>query len=464
VLAIIPEHAEFYYNRGNAYLKLSRTQRSQEEFTFYLSKAGEDFDKSIELEPYSNGDYYYSRFEYYDALASNQSNNRVEYFQLEQVALDNLLMANRLGNFQEDAETKLALVYLAAGKCDEGFAQASTLIAETTEPTVDMIGSLARGYFCKNDLPNALKYMSEVVSRVDGCSSRFDRAQIYYAMGKLDDALNDLDFTIAKSPNYCGIRYYLRGLIYAERGELDKAEEDFLVGMGNTWERGGLLAYGQAKVALAQGDQETAIQYLQEAESTYTLNNPIYSKIREDLSALGGLPLDVVSSIALTPISTPTPLLTPRPTSTPDPSLPTPAFTEDPNLQYATVLDLEKPIEPVKIDWGFSVWWHFQPAQSLDHREVKRLSVWLISSDTSQRLPRQISLWNFRNNMWGGNNELHWGENKIDYANEYVSPDGDVYIKFASDDETLETIIDTFGITLVLQRSDGSIEVHGITP
>jgi hypothetical protein len=66
--------------------------------------------------------------------------------------------------------------------------------------------------------------------------------------------------------------------------------------------------------------------------------------------------------------------------------------------------------------------------------------------------------------MWGGNDELHWGENRINAANEFVSPDGDVYIRFESDDQTLETVIDTFGITLVLQRTDGTVEVHGITP
>jgi tetratricopeptide (TPR) repeat protein len=327
-----------------------------------------------------------------------------------------------------------------------------------------MIGSLSRAYFCKNDLPNALKYMSDVVSRVDGCASRFDRARIYYAMGKLDDALTDLDFTIAKSPNYCGIRYYLRGLIYAEKGDLEKAQDDLSFGSGQTWERGGLLSYAEAKIALAQGDKESAIQFLQEAESTYSMNDPIYTKMREDLIALGGEPVAFDAPLIATVIPTPTALLTPRPTSSPDPSLPTPAFTPDPALEYATVLDIEKPIEPVKIGWGFSVLWHLQPAQSLDHREVQRLSVWLISSDETQRLPRQISLWNFRSNMWGGNNDLHWGENRINFPNEYVSPDGDVYVRFESDDDTLETTIDTFGITLVLQRTDGSIEVHGITP
>jgi tetratricopeptide (TPR) repeat protein len=465
VLKIVPEFSEGYYDRGQAYLKLSNTQHSQQEFMFYVSKAGEDFNKAIELAPYSKGDYYFGRFQYYAALASNQATTRADFLTLEQTALYNLLMANQLGNFIKDFDTKLALVYIAVGRCDEGIEQANRLIAETKEPTVDMIGALSSGYLCKNDLAKALKYMSDVVSKVDGCTSRFDRARIYYAMGKLDNALDDLNVTITKNPNYCGSRYYLRGLIYAEKGDLDKAQEDLQFGIGQTWERGGLLAYAQGKIALAQGDKASAIQYFQEAENTYTFFDPIYDKMRNDLITLGGEPLPNVSSLeAATAIPTRTPALTPRPTSSPNPSLPTPAFTEDPNLQSAPIFDLEKPIEPIKIGWGFSVLWHFQPAQSLAHRDVQRLSVWLISSDTTQRLPRQISLWNFRNNMWGGNNDLHWGENRINRPNEYVSPDGDVYIRFASDDDTLETTIDTFGITLVVQRTNGSIEVHGIAP
>jgi tetratricopeptide (TPR) repeat protein len=464
VLEIIPEYAEAYYNRGQAHLKLLNNQRSQEEFLSYLSRAGEDFDKAIELAPYAKGDYYYGRFKYYDALASNQG-TRVDFLHLESIALDNLLMANQLGNYQEDAGTKLALVSIAVGKCDEGIEQANRLIAETTEPGVDMLGSLSLGYLCRNDLPKALSYMDEVVKQVDNCRSRFDRARIFYSMGRLDDALADLDYTIGKDPNYCGIRYYLRGLIHAERGDIDKAEQDLSFGIGQTWERGGLLAYANGKIALAQGNEEFARLYFQEAENTYSLQDPIYTKILEDLTALGAEPMESSSSFApATAIPTPTPLLTPRPISSPDPSLPTPAFTPDPILQSASVVDLEKPIEPVKLGWGFQGLWRFQPVQSLDHREVQRLSVWLISSDTHQRLPRQISLWNFRLNMWGGNNTLQWGENRINSAGEFVSPDGDVYVRLNNDDQTLETTIDTFGITLVLQRTDGSIEVHGITP
>jgi len=465
-LEIVPDWAEGYYNRGQAYLNLLGNQRSQQEFMHYLSLAGADFDKAIELEPDGKGDYYLGRYKYYDHLAGLQP-ARVDNLQLEQTALDNLDIANRLGNFDPLAERYVIFSNIIVGNCDEGIEQANHLIEIATEPSAALPTGLALGYFCKNDLNKALEYMDEAIKIRDTCERRLERARILYVMGRNDDALAELDYTIANDPYYCGERYYLRGLLHAEKGDLDKAQDDLDFGMGQTWGRGGLLSYAQGKIALARGDTETAIQYFQEAEVTYRKLDPVLTMIQEDLAALGATPLEVTPSFpAGTAIPTPTltSLLTPRPTSSPNPSLPTPVFTEDPTLRFAHIIDLEQKVGPVQTGPTYDSLWRFQPAQSLDHREVQRLSVWLISSDTSQHLPRQISLWNFHNNMWGGNNEVHWGENQINYPNEYVSPDGDVYIHFAYGNSSVETTIDELGITLILQRTNGSIEVHGITP
>ena len=463
-LEIIPEYAEGHYNRGDIYLKLLTNQRSQEEFMFYLSRAGEDFNRAIELEPYYKGDYYLGRYKYYDHLSGVQT-YRADRLRLQQIALDNLLLANQMGNYDPLAERYLIFSNMVVGNCDAAIEQANKLIATSTEPIAALPAGLALNYMCKNDPEKALPYMDEAINISDSCTRRYDRARILYALGRNDDAMADLNHTIAADPYYCGDRYYLRGLLYAEMGDLQKAQEDLSFGMGQTWGRGAFLPYAQGKIALAQDDREMAIQYFQDAEATYPLEDSILIKIRADLATLDAKPIEITPSFPLaTHIPSPTPLLTPRPTSSPDPSIPTPAFTPDPSLEYASVVDLETGISPVKLGWGFDKLWHFQPAQPLDHKEVKQLSVWLVSSNTSQRLPRQIFLWNFRSNMWGGNNELYWGENRINYADEYVSPDGDVYIHFVNQDSTLETVIDTFGITLILQRTNGSIEVHGITP
>lgn len=464
VIEIIPEDDVSYYLRGESYLRLLNNQRSLEEYMFHLTNAGQNFDKAIELSSYENGDYFLGRYKYYDNLSGLQT-YRVDRIGLQKIALDNLLLANQLGNSDPLAERYVIFSNIVVGNCDAGLEQAKKLISTSPEPVAALLTGLALGYMCKNDASTALQYIDEAITISDNCTRRLERAKIFYALGRNEEAMADLNYTIATDPYYCGDRYYLRGLLYAELGDLQKAEEDLSFGIGQTWGRGGFLSYAQGKIALAQEETDTAIAYFQEAEATYPLEDSLLAKIRDDLAALGASPIEVSSSFpSATAIPSPTPRVTPRPTSSPDPSIPTPVFTPDPQLQYAWTVDMDKAIESVSLGWGYGRLWRFQPSRSLDHREVRRLSVWIISSDTSQRLPRQLFLWNFRSNRWGGTSELHWGENVIDSPNDYVSPDGDIYIHFLNQDTTLQTVIDSFGITLVLQRTDGSIELHGISP
>ena len=465
VLEILPDDAGSYRLRGEEYLKLLASQRSQEEYVYYLSLAGSDFDKAIELEPYVDGNYYIGRYKYYDGTANLQP-NRVDRILLNRIALDNLTTANRLGNYDPLAERYVIFTNIMIGNCDAGIDQANKLIETETDPSPALYTGLALGYMCRLEPENALPHMDAAITIRDTCERRLERARVLYVLGRIDDALADLDFTISQDPYYCGSRYYLRGLIYAEKGELDKAQEDLYFGMGQTWARGGELSYAFGKIALAQGDIETAIQYFQEAEATYLFSeDPLLEMMRNDIVALGAAPLEILPSFPeATPIPTQTFQYTPRPTSSPDASFPTSIYTPDPKLQQALIVDIDKQIGPIMLGWNTSYLWRFQPAESLDHKEVKNLSVWLNSSDTSQRLPRQLLIWNFRKNMWGSIDDLKWGENRAVNQNDLVSPDGDVIIYLVNQDNSLEAVIDSIGITLVLQRTDGSIEVHGINP
>ena len=465
VLEIIPEDASSYRLRGEEYLKLLANQRSQEEYVYYLSLAGSDFEKAIELEPYVDGSYYIGLYKYYDGIAGLQA-NRVDRVILRHAALDNLTMGNRLGNYDPLAERYVIFSNIMVGNCDAGIEQANKLIETEAEPSPALYTGLALGYMCRLEPEKALPYMDTAITIRDTCERRLERARILYVLNRIDDALADLDFTLSQDPYYCGGRYYLRGLIYAEKGELDKAQEDLYFGMGQTWARGGELSYAFGKIALAQGDTESAIQYFQEAEATYIFpEDPLLEMMRNDIAALGAVPLDISPSFTpATPIPTQTLQSTPRPTSSPDASFPTSIYTPDLKLQQALIVDIEKQIGLIMLGWNTSYLWRFQPAESLDHKEVKSLSIWLNSSDTGQRLPRQLLIWNFRKNMWGSIDELKWGENRAVFQNDLVSPDGDVIIYLLNQDSSLEPVIDSIGITLVLQRTDGSIEVHGIIP
>ena len=144
-LEIIPDYAEGHYQRGQSYLALLQNQRSQDEYMQYLSRAGQDFDEAIRLEPYSKGDYYLGRYKYYDNLSGLQA-NRVDRIQLQQIALDNLLLANQMGNFDPLAERYVIFSNIVVGNCDAGIEQANQLIATATEPSAAFPTGLAFGY------------------------------------------------------------------------------------------------------------------------------------------------------------------------------------------------------------------------------------------------------------------------------------------------------------------------------
>lgn len=308
VIEIVPEYADAYNNRGQAYLKLISNQHSQETFSDLLALAGDDFNQAIELAPYENGDYYMGRYKYYDYLSALQS-SRVDYMATIQIASDNLLLANQLGNTDPLAQRYVIYSNVVLGNCDEAIAQASEL-ADMSPEIANYHMGLALGYSCKNEPQAALQQIDEAIRLKDTCLNRFERAKILYALGRNQDAMADLDYSISKDPYYCGNRYYLRGLLHIEAGDIAKAEKDLAFGMGQTWDRGGFLEYAQGKIALAQGDTSAAIQHFQEAEMTYLLLDPILLKIQSDLDRLGVAPIEQFFSV---PLATAIPTITPQP-------------------------------------------------------------------------------------------------------------------------------------------------------
>ena len=139
-------------------------------------------------------------------------------------------------------------------------------------------------------------------------------------MERYEDAEEEISSTIETDPSGKGNRYYLRALIRIELGRLDEAEQDLMIGSGNIWEHGGMLPYAQGKLALLRGDTEAALEYFQYAEATYhSFNSPILERIREDLAALGGSPLEITPmTLEATIVPTPTVTITSHPTHTVD--------------------------------------------------------------------------------------------------------------------------------------------------
>jgi tetratricopeptide (TPR) repeat protein len=317
VISLTPGNAEAYYQRASCYLELNHNQHFHDVYLDNLNNALADLDQAIALDP-MKGDYYYARYQIYTDLSAEEMYH-VDEISLMEVALENVRVANQLGNSEEYSERDPAFVLYDLGRCEEGMAETRQLIdaqGSNAPPSAGLNSALADGYLCLGQLDKALEYLNKAIELAPISSRIWGKALILYYMGRLDDALAVLDDDIAKNPNYSGYRYFLRATIYAEQGKLDEAEADIEFGYGQTWERFGFLSYAKGRLALARGDQATALEEFQTAEATMGyFYGPLVKRIQREIASLGGKPLKITPR-AIVATSIPTPVITATPAAT----------------------------------------------------------------------------------------------------------------------------------------------------
>jgi tetratricopeptide (TPR) repeat protein len=304
-LLTVPESAEGHYLRGLSIMRMIENENNLGTYSLFLDQAQTDVDAAIALNPNGDGNYYFTRYRIYDALAGLQQ-NRVDYAVLEQIALDNVRASYKLGTTEPLANRHVLFVLYNLGRCDEMLAETQIQMDEQIEPSATLNLAMGLYYYCRGDLDNALEWTTEAV-RIGKeknlaeayCQRSFNRAEVLLSMKRYEQALEEINDSIELSPFFCGHRYYLRSLIYIGLGDIEKAEDDIEFGTGQTWSRGGLLSYAQAKIALENGDKETAIRLLQDAEATYPFQDGTLRMIQEELEELGGERLQVISSLSI---------------------------------------------------------------------------------------------------------------------------------------------------------------------
>jgi tetratricopeptide (TPR) repeat protein len=467
VIELVPEDEIAYRMRGDAYMKLLENNRFLDEYISNLGHAISDYDSAISIEP-TNGDYYMARFHAYSALAGIQE-TRADYQEYEEISLQNLEMAYFYGTVEELAKRQILFNLLALGECDKAIEEINKQFKEQTEPSATLNTAMSYAQFCKGSPNAALKSVDKAITITESCERNTLRASILYAMGKYPEAEKEINITLNRCPYYGGGRYFLRGLIYIAMGDLEKAQQDLDFGYGETWGHGGLYPYALGKIALSNKDIESAISYFQEAEATYFNQDMILEMIRADLSKLDAKPLEIMPyPINATSIPTPTVSLTPRPTSTMQftatPNKYNMTFTPDPILEYATTVNLETGTGPIRLRRNEELLLRFQPANPLDNKAAQSMSVVIKPTYEDQEYTLQLLLYDFETGSWPVINDTKWGENELDIAWNYVSPDGDVYARLHN--LSMDQIVDlnNFGISLAILNSDGNVEIHGMTP
>jgi tetratricopeptide (TPR) repeat protein len=322
IISDLPEFSEAYYQRGKTYRLMNVEVNKTDVFLNNLGLAIQDLDHAIDLDP-NNGNYYYERSRVYADIAVIKE-ERVESSRMYLIALENIQMANALGNTQENSTADYVIFLQLTGQCKDALSATQNLILERDQAGLAKNTAynemLASNYNCLEQYDQAIINQQIVVDRNPVCSAyNYPLAVYLYNAGKRQESLDLLNKCIGKLSYFAGERYYLRALIEFDRGKTDLATNDLDIGVNNTWIRGGLNAYVRGKLARRTGDSQKALEYLLYAEATWPIEMDwMRPTVQAEIRALGGNP----SVPEMTPEfeTTPLPTLPPDfPTATPQP-------------------------------------------------------------------------------------------------------------------------------------------------
>ena len=473
IIQSAPELDEAYFLRAASYHNLMKQQRSQFEFQDYLDKAMADIDKAIAIRP-DHGDYYMLRQYLLVDLAGLQ-NYQVDAQHISEYALENASAALNLRATLDEYPDRIYMTDLIfTNRCEDAVQQLQEMI-DQTNPNNDSIGGLyhiqSQAYICVGQVDKAIKMVDKSMFNNINMEWKYElKARYLYQAGRSDEALQLLNKLIEQKPSYDGWRYYLRSLIYQEMGEREKAEQDLIMGAGNTWSRVGLFSYVQAKMALEDGNVEEGVAMLQQAEATLDyLLAPLQKRIQAELQQLGAQPLEIRPSVMLD--ATPIPTIQARPTAR---SLQTPATLGEPlatltptpgislpfDVENAIIVDLATGMGKLTLLPNDYPLLRFQPAEPIPVKQVKSLVVHLIPALQESTNPDiQIYFWVPRG---GGVRYIApvWGDNPIDQAEDYLLPEGDIFLSIRNwGTETV--VLDKVTLTLVVETLDGAIKTYG---
>jgi tetratricopeptide (TPR) repeat protein len=313
ILQQLPDYASGYLQRSWAYLGLARKGRVYEAARENTIHALDDIDAAIALGNQGMGDYYLSRYDVYAewVVLEEMWSDREP---LARLALENLQMALALGNSDPYSARSLVFELAGLGDCEAALAEASRLsdlIEPWDPPSAGIHTALASAYLCASDYSKALASIDAAVRIYDSPERRFERALALYGLGRLEEALGELDSQIEARPSFGGFRYYFRALVRYDLGMFDGAREDLEIGSYNTWGRAGMATLVAALFARDEGDFHGAIELLRLTEATLDRSlTPMLARTRAELIALGEVPFE--DSPQYSSAATPIPTLAPQ--------------------------------------------------------------------------------------------------------------------------------------------------------
>lgn len=455
-VALAPNDPYPYMRRGATYLYMTDHLHLLSEYLSYNQKAIADFDKAVDLSQPDHAYWgvYSNRAIAYNAL--NQGNLlRMDRKINHELALQNYLYSYQAGA-DERALVEATTQLVELGRWDEAEKIISQIHDDGLENVV-LLDNMASITANRGNYQQAMDYIDQ---EAPGYYTDYRKALIYYYQGQKTDSFDTINESITKSPSFGGDRYFLRALLYFEKGEDDEAWNDLQIGAGNTWSVYGLYDYVMGKLLIKQGYKDEGIQSIQQAEASLPWDMaPMIQKVQRELKNLG------VSRMTIEPHNTVT--ATPLPSEEFRPTdRPTPSSGKQENLPFKS--EYLRIIDPVKGIGKSTVFYkdppqvfHFQPEHAISAQQVDQLTIHLESPNPVQQVNLTIQIWSPSDGTWVYINNPKWGDNPVPTGKQYMTQTGEVYIQIENTGSHV-VYLDNLGYTCQITLKDGSKLDYGL--
>jgi tetratricopeptide (TPR) repeat protein len=421
-----PGNHQAYYGRAYSYLRLTRGLGMHTVFVEYSQAALADAEQAIALSPEPNGNYYLARSWAFENLAL-AAYLRLDRDRLNEVALENMRVGISLPHNEPLVIYAPVELLLRLGRCDEALQEADRLEQERgtgLAPSPNLTYYQGVGLLCKGRYQEALDALIVARNAYGDCEYDYQQAVALYLLGRTDEALSKLTTMIGGCPTYDGYWYYLRALIWYERGGLERVEEDLLQGLFTTWDWRGLKAYIEARMLADEGQRQEARERMQQAEVTFErTRGPFLDRIRRELAALGGRPIS----------ATPQPL----PEATPIPSLPPDHPTPPPVVRVLH----NAGSGALEISPGGTLMLHFRGPSGFTYTKARILQVYLVSAEITGGPELEMQLFD-PSKQWWEDFDPRWGQNTIAAPDRFFYGSGDLFIRLHNPGQSSVSIYD----------------------
>lgn len=452
IIKVVPDYGHAYFLRALSYQRMNYNQRSLKDYMDNVNSAYADINMAIDIGPI-RGDYYLQR-----ARITHDFTTDEDFFwdtwPWKELGLKDTLSATQLGSSSTFTNTDPGFYLIGLNRCKEALDFYSGFL-EAQDPGIPTRATVHHGlsgsYNCLGDYEKALEEIDIALDLERSSTGSRHRREILFNLGRYSEVLEELSRSIEAYPSYSGTRYYFRALLYYQMGETELAKQDLQIGVKNTWDRYGFRAYVLGQIALDEGDEESALQWLQLAEASITpYHYPDFHKsLQGQIESLGGEPVTFYQDwVPSTPLSD-IPIIPDQDFGPPTPSEPVRSYTlanySGTGVNY--------------IKGGDAIIFLFRPNEIVQIAEAQTLTLSIEGGVLDEETTLQISYLS-TDEGWGGVETLIWGENEIPNPARYVNPQGYIFISIKNIGVDPVLLINC-SVHLVATNADGTQTGYG---